>query len=170
MALAWSRRALARKILLNAKRIFERERQPEVIRQASDIFARITNRRWRGISASLENSSLSILPDQGEAVPPESLSRGTQEQAYLALRLAYIKNHAAHAAPLPVIMDEVLVNFDPERAERTARAFAELADGREGPAHQLLYFTCQPHMVDVLRAAEPGAALFKVENGTITAG
>ncbi|MDY3810077.1 AAA family ATPase [Desulfovibrio porci] len=170
MALAWSRRALAREILLNAKRIFERERQPEVIRQASDIFARITNRRWRGISASLENSSLSILPDQGEAVPPESLSRGTQEQAYLALRLAYIKNHAAHAAPLPVIMDEVLVNFDPERAERTARAFAELADGREGPAHQLLYFTCQPHMVDVLRAAEPGAALFKVENGTITAG
>ena len=170
MALAWSRRALAREILLNAKRIFERERQPEVIRQASDIFARITGRRWRGISASLENSSLSILPDQGEPVPPESLSRGTQEQAYLALRLAYIKNHAAHAAPLPVIMDEVLVNFDPERAERTARAFAELADGKEGPAHQLLYFTCQPHMVDVLRAAAPGAALFTVENGGITAG
>lgn len=170
MALAWSRRALAREILLNAKRIFERERQPEVIRQASDIFARITGRRWRGISASLENSSLSILPDQGEPVPPEALSRGTQEQAYLALRLAYIKNHAAHAAPLPVIMDEVLVNFDPERAERTARAFAELADGRESPAHQLLYFTCQPHMVDVLRAAAPGAPLFKVESGGITAG
>ena len=97
------------------------------------------------------------MPDQGEPVPPESLSRGTQEQAYLA-------------APLPVIMDEVLVNFDPERAERTARAFAELADGKEGPAHQLLYFTCQPHMVDVLRAAAPGAALFTVENGGITAG
>lgn len=85
MAFAWSRRSLAREILLAAKRIFERERQPEVIRQASEIFARITNRRWRGISASLENSSLSILPEQGEAVTPDALSRGAQEQAYLAL-------------------------------------------------------------------------------------
>ncbi|WP_165065555.1 AAA family ATPase [Desulfovibrio sp. ZJ200] len=169
MAFAWSRRALAREILLAAKRIFERERQPEVIRQASEIFARITNRRWRGISASLENSSLSILPEQGEPVAPEVLSRGTQEQAYLALRLAYIKNHAAQAAALPVIMDEVLVNFDPQRAERTARAFVELTSGQDGPAHQLLYFTCQPHMVEILRKAEPHCALFKVEHGSIEA-
>ena len=48
--------------------------------------------------------------------------------------------------------------------------FIKLADGRESPAHQLLYFTCQPHMVDVLRAAAPGAPLFKVESGGITAG
>lgn len=169
MAFAWSRRSLAREILLAAKRIFERERQPEVIRQASEIFARITNRRWRGISASLENSSLSILPEQGEAVTPDALSRGAQEQAYLALRLAYIKNHAAQADALPVIMDEVLVNFDPQRAERTARAFVDLTSGQDGPAHQLLYFTCQPHMVEMLRKAEPHCALFKVESGGIEA-
>mgnify|MGYP000614926973 CR=1 FL=1 len=74
-----------------------------------------------------------------------------REQAYLALRLAYIKNHALHAAPLPVIMDEVLVNFDPQRAERTARAFVELTGGGQGKAHQMLYFTCQPHMAELLR-------------------
>jgi len=168
MAHAWARSALAREMLREAKLSFERERQPEVIRRASEIFARITGQRWRGISASLEDSSLSILPHQGEPLPPEALSRGAQEQAYLALRLAYIHNHTSHATPLPIIMDEVLVNFDPERAEHTARAFAELSECEE--PHQLLYFTCQPHMVEILRAASPGAALYHVDGGKITTG
>ena len=64
-------------------------------------------------------------------------------------------------------MAAVRVNFDPERAERTARAFADLAAGRDG--HQILYFTCQPHMVDMLRKAAPDAPLFMVENGSIAA-
>ena len=97
------------------------------------------------------------------------MSDGTRDQLYLALRLAYIKNHALHAAPLPVIMDEVLVNFDPQRAERTARAFVELTGGGQGKAHQLLYFTCQPHMAELLRKAEPQAALFHVKDGSIKA-
>ena len=83
------------------------------------------------------------------------------------MRLAYIKNHAVHATPLPVIMDEVLVNFDPQRAERTARAFVDLTGGDPEAAHQLLYFTCQPHTVDLLRKADPGAALLLVEDGRI---
>ena len=169
MAFAWSRISLARSILETAKRTFEQERQPEVIRLASSIFTRITGQRWRGINASLEDASLAILPAQGEPLQPENLSRGAREQAYLALRLAYIKNHALHAAPLPVIMDEVLVNFDPQRAERTARAFVELTGGGQGKAHQLLYFTCQPHMADLLRKAEPQAALFHVKDGSIKA-
>ena len=71
--------------------------------------------------------------------------------------------------PLPIIMDEVLVNFDPHRAERTARAFVDLTDAGSSNGHQLLYFTCQPHMVELLRKAEPTAALFHVEQGQIRA-
>ena len=66
-------------------------------------------------------------------------------------------------------MDEVLVNFDPQRAERTARAFVELTGGGQGKGHQLLYFTCQPHMAELLRKAEPQAALFQVQDGSIRA-
>lgn len=162
----WARLAIAREVLTEAKIRFEQERQPKVIRRASEIFAGIT-RSWRGISASLDDSSLSLLPAHGAPVPPEVLSRGAQEQAYLSLRLAYILNHSTEAEPLPVIMDEILVNFDPGRAERTARAFTELTEGRAGRRHQLLYFTCQPHIVDILRKAAPGAVLFSVRNGGI---
>ena len=157
MGLEWSRYALARHLLLEARGRFEKERQPGVIRAASALFSAITGGAWVGIAASLEDSSLRVLPPHGEPVSPEVLSRGTQEQLYLALRLAHIRNHAAQAAALPVIMDDVLVNFDPDRALRTAQTFGDLASSQEGsPGHQLLYFTCHPHMADMLRKAVPG--------------
>lgn len=164
----WARATLARAVLLQAKRNFEKERQPQVIRLASTLFESITGGQWRGISTSLENRELHILSASGESVDPDILSRGAQEQAYLALRLAYIQNHAAQASPLPIIMDDVLVNFDPERAQRTARVFVDLCEGRHGPAHQLIYFTCHPHVADMLRETQAGSALFTVENGTIS--
>lgn len=170
MAFEWGKRAVAEKILRKAKNIFEKERQPEVIRLASDIFSQITNGRWRGINASLEDhKKIGIIPPHGEPVSPEYLSRGAQEQAYLALRLAYIRNHADHATSLPVIMDEILVNFDPERAERAAVAFARLSEGSGNSSQQILYFTCQPFMVDILKKASPTAPLYLVEKGTIHA-
>ena len=164
----WARATLARAVLLQAKRNFEKERQPQVIRLASTLFESMTGGQWHGISTSLENRELHILSASGESVDPDILSRGAQEQAYLALRLAYIQNHAAQASPLPIIMDDVLVNFDPERAQRTARVFVDLCEGRHGPAHQLIYFTCHPHVADMLRETQAGSALFTVENGTIS--
>lgn len=165
LALEWSSASLARLLILRAKQKFEQERQPEVIRQASEIFSRITDSRWRGLGASLEDSSLRVLPAHGEPVDPADLSRGAQEQAYLSLRLAYILDHARHAPALPILMDEILVNFDPERAERTVRALARLSSGQL--PHQVLYFTCHPHMAKILRSAAPDAVIYSVSDGGI---
>lgn len=168
LALDWSRQALARRLIVDAKNRFERERQPEVIRMASALFAAITDGRWQGVSASLEDSSLRVLPPQGAAISPELLSRGTREQLYLALRLAHIRGHAAQATPLPVIMDDILVNFDPERANRAADAIASLCEERESvPGHQVLFFTCHPHTADKLMERVPGCVLFGMENGAL---
>ena len=40
------------------------------------------------------------------------------------------------AEPLPILMDEILVNFDEDRASRAARTIEDLAR-----RHQILYFT-----------------------------
>lgn len=168
MARNWARAALARAVLLQARHNFEKERQPQVIRLASTLFENITGGQWRGISASLESKELHILSASSASVDPDTLSRGAQEQAYLALRLAYIQNHAVQAAPLPIIMDDILVNFDPERARRAARAFVDLCEGRHGPAHQIFYFTCHPHVAEMLQETQTGSALFAVDNGTIS--
>ncbi len=170
LGLEWSRYALARHLLTEARRRFEKERQPEVIRAASAIFADITDKAWAGLNASLEDGQLRVLPPHGESVPPEQLSRGAQEQLYLALRLAHIRHHASLTAPLPVIMDDVLVNFDPDRASRTAEALVSLTgENAYGPGHQILYFTCHPQTADMLHQMTPGSALYRIDRGRIRA-
>ena len=70
------------------------------------------------------------------------MSRGTREQLYLSLRFGLIREFVERTERLPVVVDEVLVNFDPKRAGRAARAFAELAN-----TNQLLVYTCHPETV-----------------------
>lgn len=74
LGLEWSRYALARHLLLEARGRFEKERQPGVVRAASALFSAITGGAWVGIAASLEDSSLRVLPPHGEPVSPEVLS------------------------------------------------------------------------------------------------
>lgn len=162
----WSALAMARAMLIEARKIYEKERQPEIIRIASSYFAEITGGRWRGLCLDMENSALLALPPQGEPVEAHNLSRGAQEQAYLSLRLAHIERHGRENEPLPVIMDEILVNFDPRRARNTVRAFANLL---KTGGQQLLYFTCQPHIVKMLREEMPNSRLYLVRDGNIAA-
>ena len=70
------------------------------------------------------------------------MSRGTREQLYLSLRFGLIREFGERTERLPVVVDEVLVNFDPKRAGHAARAFAELAN-----TNQVLVFTCHPETV-----------------------
>ena len=155
----WSVLALARQILLDAKARYEKEGREGVLRFASDIFRDITDGEYSGIIASLEGENFLALHHSGEQRDPEKeLSQGTREQLYLALRLAYVKNHARSAESLPVILDETLVNFDLRRIRNTARVLAAFAQ-----ENQILAFTCHPWLADILleagaQAVAPGQA------------
>ncbi len=165
----WAKYALAKQLIVEARSRFEREHQPKVLQVASRLFAGITAGKWTGISASLEDQSLRVLPQYGEPVAPEFLSRGTREQLYLTLRLAHIRTHVIQEVSLPVIMDDILVNFDPVRARRTAKVLGELnTDDAFGPGHQLLFFTCQPQTARLLLDTIPGSRLYCLENGRIS--
>ncbi len=173
LAQEWSKYAIAHHLIATAKRRFEQERQPEVIQAASRLFAAITGGEWIRINASLEDNSLMVLPATGEPVLPEMLSRGTQEQLYLSLRLAHICNHATHNTPLPVIMDDILVNFDPVRAQHTAKVLANLVQTNDKSQdmstthHQLFFFTCHPHIATMLHEQIPNSGIYQIERGAI---
>jgi uncharacterized protein YhaN len=94
------------------------------------------------------DASVRVETEGGESRVTEELSRGTGEQLYLALRFGLIEEFARHAEPLPVMMDDILVNFDAERAARAASAIRDLAD-----RHQVLYFTCHAWTAELL---DPG--------------
>jgi hypothetical protein len=58
------------------------------------------------------------------------------------LRLALASSYARRGSPLPLVLDDVLVNFDADRAKAAAAVLRDFA--AEG--HQLLVFTCHEHI------------------------
>ena len=70
------------------------------------------------------------------------LSRGTREQLFLALRLALVASYARRGVVLPLVLDDVLVNFDVGRAKAAALVLRDFA--RQG--YQVLIFTCHEHI------------------------
>ena len=135
----WSRLTIAESLLEKTRYKFERERQPSVIRHAQEFFSTVTGQRYTGLYAPLGEQTISVTDANGGSRQPSELSRGTREQLYLALRFGLIREFGEHAERLPVVVDEALVNFDPERARLAAASFAGLSE-----TNQILVFTCHP--------------------------
>ena len=135
----WSRLTIAESLLEKTRHKFERERQPSVIRHAQEFFSTVTGQRYTGLYAPLGEQTISVTDATGGSRQPSELSRGTREQLYLALRFGLIREFGEHAERLPVVVDEALVNFDPERARLAAASFAGLSE-----TNQVLVFTCHP--------------------------
>ncbi|MGC8634067.1 MAG: AAA family ATPase [Candidatus Limnocylindrales bacterium] len=129
---------LASELIAAARGRFERLHRPAVVAAAERLFVEWTGGEYAGLVVPYgERVSGARRADDGSLVRPAELSRGTREQLYLAFRFGLIEHYARQAEPLPIVMDEVLVNFDPQRAERVGRAIRDL-----GGQHQVLYLTC----------------------------
>ena len=144
----WVVRTLVQQLLETAQNKFEKERQPGVVRHAERFFDRITGGRYPQVYAPLGERTIIVTEDGGHRKSPDQLSRGTREQLFLSLRFGLIRELGQRTERLPVVVDEVLVNFDPERALRAARAFVELSR-----TNQILVFTCHPSMVEFFKEA-----------------
>ncbi|MFP4580121.1 MAG: AAA family ATPase [Candidatus Sumerlaeia bacterium] len=159
----YRRNAIALHLLQAARHKFEEEKQPGVIKYAGEIFQTITQNGYSRIVAPIGEDFFSVYNQAGKNLTPDQLSRGTAEQLYLALRFGFIRQRAENLEPLPVIMDDILVNFDPDRSHQTARAIQNLARD-----HQIFFFTCQDQMVETLKEENPGAKIYRIEDGAIS--
>ncbi|MBL8899214.1 MAG: hypothetical protein JNM84_16360, partial [Planctomycetes bacterium] len=80
----------------------------------------------------------------GERLPFELLSFGTQEQLDLLLRLA-VAESVAEQGGVPLLFDDTLGSADPERTRALARLLALV-----GERLQILVLTCHPERFDAL--------------------
>jgi hypothetical protein len=62
-------------------------------------------------------------------------------------------------------MDDVLVNFDAERARQTLNVFAEVADNV-----QIIFLTCHQHMMDLVNDVLPANAAIVLPGGKLAEG
>ena len=104
--------SFTKQVITKARKQYEQDKQPRVIEIASDFFATITDNAWEKIVVSIDDKNIKVVGKNGAPVNPEVLSQGTKEQLYLSLRLAHIQNRAQDHQYLPILMDDILVNFD----------------------------------------------------------
>jgi uncharacterized protein YhaN len=154
----WRVTRLAKELVSRTLQEFTRTRQPAVLEDASLAFARVTAGAYQRILQDEDGESLVIVDCNGQHKRPEELSRGTAEQLYLCLRLALAGEFARRTAALPLVMDDVLVNFDPERARAVACELAHFS-GR----HQVLIFTCHPETARLFTEVAPETQIVRME-------
>jgi uncharacterized protein YhaN len=145
LAAAWSKRALALALIQEARRKAEQEKQPAVLAAASHYFAVMTGGRYRGVSADWEARMIFAVRPDGERAAPARLSRGTVEQLFLAIRFALAEEQAKRS-PIPILMDDIFVNFDDERVGNAWQAVRRLAEH-----HQIILFTCREAVAEAAR-------------------
>lgn len=150
--------AAASRLLSRTQELYEREHQPDVVRAAESVFRDMTRGRFDRLSVPLGGGGIEAYTPAGEAFDTARLSRGTAEALYLALRIGLISTLGATGASLPVLMDDILANLDPERREGAADAIARLSESR-----QVVFFTCHPGTVEKLSAACPGLTILALD-------
>lgn len=127
------------------------ENQGPLLAAASSLFARLTLQKFTGIKAgggSADDPALVCVRSSGEEVSVEGLSEGTRDQLYMSLRLASLLRYAGAREPLPLVLDDVLVHSDDERASAALVVLGEVARSM-----QVLLFTHHARIVDLARAA-----------------
>jgi uncharacterized protein YhaN len=162
LAKEWSLNRLSQALIRMARTRYEKEVQPDVISEAARFFRHITLGKYSSLVAPPGESRIEVICQDRSRKDISQLSRGTAEQLYLSLRFGFIQEYSKRAEPLPLMMDEILVNFDPSRSRATAEAIMELA--RE---HQILYFTCHPETVIFFRELDPGVSVLEIKGGNI---
>lgn len=148
----------------------ETHAQPPLLAAASDYLDRLTAGRYCTIRSPFGERHLDVVSGDGEARAVAALSRGTREQLFLALRFAMIDAFAEEGVKLPVLLDDVFVNFDDGRT----RAAVETVAGMTERGRQVIYLTCHRHVAEMFD--ERGARVLELprrdraESETLLAG
>lgn len=139
---------LARRMLETAISAWESKSQPEVYRKASELLSLMTDGKWVKVEMTGEGR-LRVTDSLHAHREPVHLSLGTCQQLYLALRIALLLTADNVGSAIPIVADDILVNFDAQRRRGAARALVELSKKR-----QVILLTCHEEIVETVREAD----------------
>ena len=143
----WLALQIEEDVVQTMRRQFEKENISSTLTTASSYLHRISSGRYHKVWAPLGENFLCVDDEYGRTFRVEQLSGGTREQVFLALRFALVREFASRGIELPVIMDDLFVNFDEERTRAAADCLIEIAS--EG--QQILFFTCHQHLAELFQ-------------------
>lgn len=111
---------------------------PALGKLAAEYMQYVTDGKYDGVM--LDRDFSAQVHESGAAVPHPAnyLSAGTLDLMYLAVRLAVCALALPEDANCPLIIDDALVNLDPERRAQALRLLEKIAQQR-----QVILFSCK---------------------------
>ena len=155
-ALRYARLKLSSVVLQREVERYREQNQGPVLKRASALFPRLTLGSFRGLRVGVEERQIVALREDGKEVMVEGLSEGTRYQLYLALRIASLERYLERNPPLPLVLDDILIHFDDERAAAALGVLGELAE-----RIQILFFTHHARDLTLSANAIPARNLFR---------
>ncbi len=155
----YARLRLAAVVLREAIERHRQKTQGPVLDRAGALFAALTLGSFRGLRVEYDDHDQPVLqavrPGAAEAVGIRGLSLGTADQLYFALRLASLETALDSRGPVPLIADDVLIQFDDRRTAAALHILARLSDRT-----QVILFTHHDHVCELAQSDLPPDKLF----------
>ena len=127
----------ALEVLQEANTALQSRFSPRLNRRAGELFSALTGGKYEEVTLTRE---LEASAREAGAVLPRraiTLSQGTVDQLYLAVRLAVCELALPAEDPSPLVLDDALTDFDDGRLALALGCLRDLAQER-----QILLFTC----------------------------
>lgn len=148
-AARFTRLRLAMYLLQSQIERFRKENQGPLLAKSGAVFNKITCGAFSGLGADFNAEDIPVLvglrPDESK-VSIDGMSDGSRDQLYLALRLAALEQHLETHEPIPLILDDLLMTFDNNRAKAILPQLHALAQRT-----QIFLFTHHEHIVELCR-------------------
>ncbi len=147
---AWLQSRLAHGLLQEALLRFRERAQAPMLNAASGYFHTMTDGRYTKLMCDDSEVApvLMVQRDNADPIDVLSLSEGTRDQLYLALRLAAIDVRRGDSrnskTELPLVLDDVLMSSDERRAALALRALSEFSTN-----NRVILFTHHRHITDL---------------------
>jgi len=142
---------------------YRKEKQGPLLKRAGELFRVLTRNSFKKLDVAFderENLHLTGVRPNGEVVAVPGLSSGTEDQLFLALRLAAVEDYLERAVALPFVADDLFINFDPERSAAGFEVLGQLAERT-----QVLFYTHHPHLIEVaVDVLGPGTHVVSLED------
>ncbi|PQO25328.1 hypothetical protein C5Y96_25870 [Blastopirellula marina] len=150
---------IAKEMLARAMQAFREENSGQLLTIISQLIEQMTEGRYTKVEHDPDHEGGLILSGPHDLRrTPSQLSTGTREQLYLAIRLAYIRHYCQGAQPLPVLMDDILVNFDDARQIATLKVLMDF-----DPQIQIIMLTCHQPLVDKVQSLSESIQVTRID-------
>jgi len=136
---------LARSVITEVSSQIHREFAPRLNQAMGQVVARLTGGKYQTVKID-EDLTIRAIAEGQRTVEISSLSGGTIDQFYLALRVAILDILTEGQERVPLFLDDPFVQYDSQRLQAAMEFLARLAENR-----QVVLMTCHRREVEMGR-------------------